>query len=135
MPLTMELKPNDKIIVNGAVIENAGAATRLILHNQAAVLRGKEIMTEEEANTPAKRIYFALQGAYIFPEKQEETLIAFAEYLGEFLRASPSSVDIIENIRKTAIDGKIYQALRKIHDLIEHEEKIMEASGIKLNYK
>jgi len=128
----MELKPNDKIIINGAVIENGGTATRLVLHNQAAVLRGKEIMTEEEANTPAKRIYFALQGAYIFPDKQDDMLKNFVEFLADFLKASPSSVTIVEEIRAVAMEGRIYQALRKVHDLIEHEEKIMEASGINL---
>src|SRR5579872_3769334 len=70
MPLSINLKPGEKLIVNGVVLQNAHhQATKLLVHNEAALLREKDIMTEEAATTPARRIYFAVQCHYLFPEK------------------------------------------------------------------
>ena len=59
----IEIKSGDKLIINGAVIENTGSNTKLLIHNQASILRQKEVMSEEDSITPAARVYFALQCA------------------------------------------------------------------------
>jgi flagellar protein FlbT len=61
MPLTLRLEPRKKIIINGAVIENMGAATSIVVHNTANILKGKDVLTETDANTPARRVYYAVQ--------------------------------------------------------------------------
>ncbi len=66
----IEIKSGDKLIINGAVIEITGSNTKLLIHNQVSIHRQKEIMSEEESVTPAARVYFALQCAYIFPHKK-----------------------------------------------------------------
>ena len=57
MPLSIDFKAGDKIIINGAVIENLGSNSTISIHNQAAILRGKEILSAEDSTTPASRIY------------------------------------------------------------------------------
>ena len=70
MPLSIDFKAGDKIIINGAVIENLGSNSTISIHNEAAILRGKEVLSAEDSTTPASRIYFTLQCAYIFlPDK------------------------------------------------------------------
>ena len=91
MPLTIDFKAGDKIIINGAVIENLGSNSKLSVHNQAAILRGKEILSEEDSKTPASRVYFALQCAYIFPQAQAEYVASFEAFLNEYLVACPSA--------------------------------------------
>ena len=56
MPLTINLKARERLIVNGVVIEHAGQPARLLVHNNAALLREKDILTEAQASTPARRI-------------------------------------------------------------------------------
>ncbi|NJR20223.1 MAG: flagellar biosynthesis repressor FlbT, partial [Hyphomonadaceae bacterium] len=56
MPLKLSLKPNEKIVLNGAVVQNGDRRTTLLLQNKASVLREKDIMQIEEANTPVRRI-------------------------------------------------------------------------------
>ena len=58
MPLKLSLKPGEKFVLNGAVVQNGDRRAALILQNKASVLREKDIMQAEEAVTPARRIYF-----------------------------------------------------------------------------
>ncbi len=60
MPLKVNIKPGEKFIVNGAVMVAGNKGASLILQNEATILLGKDIMQEEDANTPAKRIYFSI---------------------------------------------------------------------------
>lgn len=132
MPLTIDLKHGDRMIINGAVIETVSPNCKLIIHNEAAILRGKEIMQQEDAKTPATRIYFSLQGAYIFKEKDAQYLEVFDRYLTDFLKASPSSLPIVEKISELVRKDLFYPALKEAHKLIEHEKKILESSGLTL---
>jgi len=69
MPLKIILKNEEKIIINGAVMQNIGGSLKALILNEAVVLREKDIITEEDAKTPASRAYFALQNLYLFPDR------------------------------------------------------------------
>ena len=69
MPLKLDLKAGEKMVINGAVLENVGPNAKILVHNQAMILREKEVLTEDICATPASRIYLALQCAYMFPDK------------------------------------------------------------------
>ncbi len=125
MPLKLELKSGDKFIVNGAVIENAGPNTKLLVHNQSAILRQKEIMSAEDSMTPASRVYFALQCAYIFPDKADHYLTLFEKCARDYLEASPSSAIIIDKIVGEVRHDRLYQGLKAAQDLLKHEEELM----------
>ena len=56
MPLKLSLKPGEKFVLNGAVLANGDKRTSLVIQNKACVLREKDIMQPESANTPARRI-------------------------------------------------------------------------------
>jgi flagellar protein FlbT len=66
MTLRISLRDGEKIVVNGAVLSAVGR-TDLCVENNAAILRGREIMLPDEANTPARRLYFASMTAYLDP--------------------------------------------------------------------
>jgi len=61
MPLRIKLKPRERMIVNGAVIRNDDKRTTLTVENHSHVIRGGDFMVEEDANTPTRRAYFAIQ--------------------------------------------------------------------------
>ncbi len=54
MPLKLDLKCGEKMIVNGAVLENVGPNAKILIHNLATVLREKEILTQDDAATPPR---------------------------------------------------------------------------------
>ena len=129
MPLSIDLKAGDKIIINGAVIENLGSNSKLSVHNRAAILRGKEILSAEDSTTPAARVYFALQCAYIFPERRGENLETLEELLEEYITACPSAQLIAEKIRESVACEQIYLGLKSAQKLIEHEGELLRSLG------
>jgi len=129
VPLTIDFKAGDKIIINGAVIENLGSNSKLSVHNQASILRGKEILSEEDSKTPASRVYFALQCAYIFPQAQAEYVSSFEAFLNEYLVACPSASEIGDVIRKEVESGMLYKGLKSAQKLIVHESNLLQSLG------
>lgn len=126
MPLLIDLKPGEKVIINGAVLENAGANTKLRIHNESSILRQKEILTGEDIATPASRIYFCLQCAYIFPEKRDHYLGMYEHYLVEYLSACPSAMPIGEEIRREVEGQHYYKALKASRKLLKHETDVLD---------
>lgn len=78
--LILELKQGESMILNGAVIRFK-TRTRLELSTQARFLFGKQIMREEEATTPARKAYYALQQAYIGIEAERPGALQAARAL------------------------------------------------------
>lgn len=126
MPLKLDLKCGEKMIVNGAVLENVGPNAKILIHNLATVLREKEILTQEDAATPASRVYFSLQCAYMFEEAQEEHLKNFDRYLNDYLQACPSAAEIAEIIRGHIEKQNLYKALKSSRNLIAHEVRTLD---------
>ena len=65
MPLKLSLKPGEKFVLNGAVVQNGDRRCSLVLQNKASVLREKDILQLDEAKTPSRRIYFPVMMMYI----------------------------------------------------------------------
>ncbi len=125
MPLTINLKPGEKLIVNGVVLQNAHHAAKLVVHNEAALLREKDIITEEAANTPARRIYFTVQCLYLFPAKSELYLPIIHRFLGEFSEAAPSTLPLLRKIEQELAADHLYPALKTAKQLIAKEQEIL----------
>lgn len=125
MPLTINLKPRERLIVNGVVIENSGQLAKILIHNNAALLREKDIITEEQATSPARRIYFAIQCEYLFPGKDDLFLPIIYRFLTEFCDAAPSTVNLVQEIREFVETGQHYRALKSAKQLIVREQEIL----------
>ncbi len=133
MPLKLSLKPHEKILINGAVIENCGGRCELAIHNTASLLRQKDILREEHATTPAKRIFFLIQMIYISQEQRDQRLTLFRQLLAEFIAASPSSVDLVLEINRLAEAGDFYASLQVCRKLIQHEQRILDHGSAQLS--
>ena len=129
MPLRIKLPAKEKIIINGAVIENAGEATTIILHNRVDILCRKEVLTEQDAITPARRVYYALQCAYLFDGERDGYLKMFWQFLKDYEQAAPSAQATISKIGEAVKAEHYYDALRQTQDLIQHENERLEAVG------
>ena len=126
MPLLIKLAPGEKIVINGVVVENGGDHTTLRILNQAHVLRAKDILTFDEANSPAKRIYYALQCLYLFPETQEQSLEAARGFIEDFVKAAPSSAPLVREIADHLKRNDSYQMLKVAKKLVEYERRILD---------
>src|SRR5476651_1346171 len=87
MPLKLSLKPGEKFVLNGAVLTNGDKRIALVIQNKACVLREKDIMQPEDANTPARRIYLAVMMIYLDGTSSHEPYNEFALRMTEFMGA------------------------------------------------
>jgi flagellar protein FlbT len=123
MALKVELKPGEKLLVGNCIITNSDQRTRLFIDGRAPILREKDILTAETANTPAKRIYLAVQLMYI----EEDIGLTRDQYftlINDFLEAVPSSTEIVNQINNEILTGQLYKALKAAQRLIEYEQEL-----------
>jgi flagellar protein FlbT len=123
MALKVELKPGERIFIGECIITNDDQRTRLLIEGSAPVLREKDIMTKERANTPAKRIYLAVQLMYTSREPQIHHEVYFA-LIRDIVQAAPSTWPHIESINNHILRGELYKALKQSQKLIAYEEDL-----------
>jgi flagellar biosynthesis repressor protein FlbT len=122
--LKVELKPGEKLLVGNCIITNSDQRTRLFIDGRAPILREKDILTSETANTPAKRICLAVQLMYI-EDDIATTRDAYFALVNDFITAVPSSVEIINQINNEILTGALYKAVKAAHRLIEYEQDLL----------
>ena len=134
MPLKLSLKPGEKFVLNGAVVQNGDRRSALLLQNKASVLREKDIMQAEEANTPARRIYFPLMMMYLDEAGAPRFYDEFVRRLNEFMNAirNPEMQADCVAISKHTMAREYYKALMLCRKLIDYEDERLPhvASGL-----
>ena len=125
--LVLELRPGETMVINGAPIRFR-VKTRIELTAHARFLFGKQIMPPDEADTPARRIYFALQSAYIGNEEERVRGLGNARALiAEFKAATTSTLarDMLDRALASAEADDCYQALKLTRRIIQHEDTVL----------
>jgi flagellar protein FlbT len=123
--LKIELKPGERVMLGDCVITNSDQRTRLLVEGTAPILREKDIMTESRADTPAKRIYLAVQLMYISKNSATYHELYF-RLVREITQAVPSMWPLIESINNQILTGELYKALREVKKLIAYEQELLE---------
>lgn len=125
MPLKLSLKPGEKFVLNGAVVQNGDRRAVLVLQNKASVLREKDIMQEVEVQTPARRIYFPVMMMYLDEANAQRFYDEFVRRLTEFMGViqNPSILADCVNISRHCMEREYYKALMLCRRLIEYEDE------------
>lgn len=125
MPLKLSLKPGEKFVLNGAVVQNGDRRGVLILQNKASVLREKDIMQEAEVITPAKRIYFPVMMMYLDESLAANYIDEFTLRLSEFINATRNPEAMAECISASrhVLAREYYKALMSARKLVDYEEQ------------
>ncbi len=126
MPLKLSLKPGEKFVLNGAVVQNGDRRGVLVLQNKASVLREKDIMQASEATTPAKRIYFPVMMMYIDENMAPKFYDEFVRRLSEFMGATRNAEVMAECVAasKHVLAREYYKALMAARKLVDYEDRI-----------
>ncbi len=126
MTLKVELKPGERIIIGESMITNDDQRTRLYIEGNAPILREKDILTVDSANTPAKRIYLAVQLMYLSREvtKFQDNYFSLIQ---DIMQAAPSTIPFVTRISNHIIADQLYKALKEARGLIDHEKKIFDS--------
>ncbi len=126
--LVLKLAPNERVIINGAVIENGDRRSRLsVITPGANILRLRDAIHPEEANTPVRRVCYIAQLAVsgdADPEEARKQLLRGIDQLTHVFRDSES----LSALRKAAAsigENQFYQGLRALRSLLPREERLM----------
>lgn len=125
--LVLEMRPGDMMVVNGAPIRFRNRV-RIELAAKARFLFGKQLMAPEAATTPARRIYFALQTAYIGTEEERvRGLEAARELIHAFQEATTSAQarGLLAEALALAEADDCYRALRLARRVMLHEAEVL----------
>ncbi len=126
MPLKLSLKPGEKFVLNGAVVQNGDRRGVLVLQNKASVLREKDIMQEADVTTPARRIYFPVMMMYLDEGLAPKLYDEFARRLSEFMGATrnPEALADCVAASRHVMAREYYKALMSARKLVDYEEKL-----------
>ena len=124
MALKVELKPNERIIIGDAVITNDDSRTRLYIEGTSPILREKDIIRPNEANTPCEKLYVILQLMYLSKDPREHHQSYF-EQVSEIQSAAPSTASLFDAINQEILSDNYYKALKEAQKLIKYEEELL----------
>ena len=124
MPLRVELKPFERIVIGESVIINSGVRTSFLVDGEAPILRERDTVTAETANTPAKRLYLCVQTMYLKNDvtRYRESYLGFIKELRDVL---PGARDLIDAADKHVACGSLYKALKEIRKLMKVEQGLL----------
>ena len=125
MALTVDLKAGERIVIGDCVVTNADLRTRLMIEGDVVVLHEKDILTPEKTDTPAKRVYFAVQLMYTSKDQRAHHEVYFT-LIRDILQAAPSMWPYIDNINNHILMGEMYNALKEAGKLVAYERELID---------
>jgi flagellar protein FlbT len=126
MALKITLKPSERMIIGGAVVTNGNSrSSQLIVENDIPILREKDILSENDVDSPTKRIYFTIQLMYIDEGNLSTHTESYWKLVRELLEAAPSLTGVIDQINEEIVNGRYYQALKFAGQLIAYEQEVI----------
>lgn len=124
MALKVELKPGERLLIGECVITNSDRRATFLIDGKVPIIREKDIMTADQADTPAKRIYLSILLMYTSRDPSEQHGTYFA-LVRDIVQAAPSTWPLVENINNHILTGDLYKALKQARDLVKYEQELM----------
>jgi flagellar biosynthesis repressor protein FlbT len=124
MPLKIELKPFERLIIGGASIRNGDRRSSFVIETNSKFLRESDIIVEHDADTPCKRLYVALEFVYLSDDPSEAEN-AFVTLANDLMTAAPSTAPFMLRIHENLANKEYYQALKVAKELIAYEQKLL----------
>lgn len=129
--LVLKLGPKERVLVNGAVIENGDRRARLsILTQNANILRLRDAIHPEEVNTPVRRVCYIAQlvlSGDADPSEARLQLLRGIEQLSQVFTDHDSRT-LLSAATAAVNDNQVYPALKNLRGLLAREERLMSAA-------
>ena len=123
MPLKIELKPFERLLIGGTAIRNGSRRSSFVIETVTNFLRESDIIHESEADTACKRLYLTLTVLYLAePTQEAEALLV--NQASALLEAVPSTAPFLSDILAFVADREFYRALKRCKDLIQYEQSL-----------
>lgn len=129
--LVLKLAPKERVLINGAVIENGDRRSRLaIMTPNAHILRLRDAIHPEAANTPVRRVCYVAQLVLSGDADASDArmqLLRGIEQLSQVL-TDPDSRQQLALATEAVLSDQHYQALKALRTLLPREERLFAAA-------
>jgi flagellar biosynthesis repressor protein FlbT len=128
--LVLKLAPNERVLINGAVIENGDRRTKIAIKTpNVNVLRLRDAIHPDSARTPVSRACYIAQlilSGDADPAEGRKQLLLAIEQLSQVFEDRDSRI-LIADATQAVVDSNPYQAMRKLRDLLPREARLFAA--------
>lgn len=126
--LVLKLGPKERVLVNGAVIENGDRRSRLsILTPKANILRLRDAIRPDEVNTPVRRVCYIAQLVLSGDVSEDDAalqLLRGIEQLSQVLTDDDSRLHL-DAASSAVADREFYRAMKQLRALLPREERLL----------
>ncbi len=130
--LVLKLRPGERILVNGVVLENGDRRAKLNIRTENAhILRLRDAIHPNDANTPVRRVCYIAQ-MILAGEADAKTgrrqLLLGIEQLSQVF-TDPDSRAHLNQATESVVSERIYQALKSLRGLLAREQRLIQRAG------
>lgn len=126
--LVLKLSPKERVLINGAVIENGDRRSRLsIMTPNANILRLRDAIHPEEATTPVRRACYAIQLVLSGNSDPEEAKLQLLRRIEELSLAltDHDSRSHLTRATEALLGNQHYQCLKALRALLPREDRLL----------
>lgn len=126
--LMLKLSPKERVLINGAVIENGDRRSRLaIMTPDANILRLRDAIHPEEAKTPVRRVCYAMQLVLSGDSDTKEAHLPLLRQIEELSQVftDPDSRAHLMQATQHLISEDHYRALKALRAIIPREDRLL----------
>ena len=127
--LVLKLKPNEKVLINGVILQNCDRAAKIrVRTEEVSILRTRDAIRPEEANTPLRRLYYIAQLALARQAPAEEAQKQLSAGLNQLDGIFTGEAKVkIERAKKGAAEGKFFLVMRSLKAMFDLERTLLSA--------
>jgi flagellar biosynthesis repressor protein FlbT len=128
MTLRVTLKRGERLYIGGCAIRDESQNIVLLIEGKLPLLRERDLLTANTADTPAKKLALVLQQMYLTETFAElhEVYIVFAR---DLLKALPEGASFVNSVDQHIASGNYFRALKEARDLVEFEGERSQAAA------
>lgn len=126
--LIIRLRPHEKFLINGCILENGEKRAKLRVKSEGAnILRLRDALHPSEATTPVKRLYYVAQLIVTGDLTADVAIPELQEGLDQLRNAltDQEQRELVENAQTHLNDKEYYRVLRALKAILPYEEKLL----------
>lgn len=129
--LVLKLGPKERVLVNGAVIENGDRRSRLsIVSPNANILRLRDAIRPGEANTPVRRVCYVAQLVLSGDATENDGAHQLGRGIRQLAQAltDEDSRHQLDLAARHVAERDFYRALKRLRNLLPREERLLKVA-------
>lgn len=130
--LIIKLSPKERILINGAVIENGDRRSRMtIMTPDANILRLRDAIHPEDAKTPVRRVCYAVQLVLTGDTTPNDARLPLLRHIEELSQifVDPDSRRHLDVASTALVNEDHYHCLKALRVLLPREERLLAAGA------